>query len=154
MKKNNEAVGEFLIDITSLLIVIITLGVFLWSLYQSAMIYGEHAKRLNINDEAYNLCRVFRSYEKILVKDEFGEPIEGVFNGSLVGNLTETDVTGEINSNYPFSISISDLEENITWNYGDVKNAKEVAKVSAVICIDWGERVNIGKLIVAVWLEK
>ena len=150
-------------DIPSLIIVTVGLGVFLLSLVQVYTIYGESVALSQMNEEANDISRAVRSYDKLLVNGSYtAQPTEGRFDSEKLNMMTSEQLTKDIVIEYKFNVTViqfSHLDENGDkimdgkWGYGsDIPDDKPLSKVSTPVVIKVNEGLYmLGQLNVTVW---
>ncbi|MFW6040989.1 MAG: hypothetical protein ACOC85_04055 [Thermoplasmatota archaeon] len=153
MKKDKKGIAGFFLDIPALLVIIIALSLFTYSIYITHTNYLEEKREQNLKKELEVMTYEFRNYDYIAESD-------GIFK---VANLQSLNISILIESfnpdvlGYHYSIEIIDNsgynpEYSFKFQTQDIPPNRDIySQWSSVVVRTDGERTHLCNLRISIW---
>ena len=158
LRKSNKGIAGFFEELPAILIILVGIGIFLFSIISVFLMYTNARKIEQKFDEIYDLSRTIRAYHKILFNGTFTTtPVATIIDKEKIALLNNNEVLTDIkvSGNRQFHFWVTDKEDPTNaWDFGHKVPGDEIAKlfVETTVVIKINNDVyHVGLLRVALW---
>jgi len=157
LRKNRKGIAGVYEDIIALILVVLSLTIFFYTVGNVYNTYYESARNSRLTEQTSQLLGTVRSYDKLLGTGTYtGEPVEGRYSLIKLKTMTNDVVKSDIrpSSNCQYSVTIVDKEDQTnSWIYGyEVPKNVVIRSMSTAVVIMINDlEYHVGVLRVQMW---